>query len=150
MQIKAEELMKRYSMEPHVENGSFVERHYESDPAVRAASGLIYYYVAPNDTTEFHRIDCDEYWCHIAGAPLEICTIDESGRVSVSKFGTEEKCEPVIYFKKGVIFASKSLSVNEGTFLSCITVPRFSPEGFELFRREDIVSAYPEAKAFLA
>ena len=146
-QITAEELMRRYSMSPHVENGFFIERHYKSDPAVRAASGSIYYYVAPGEKTEFHRIDCDEYWCFAAGAPLSIWTIDEAGGVCVSRFGTDEGCEPVVYFRKGLIFASKSLS-DEGTFLSCITVPRFSPDGFEMFTEEEITTAYPETKSF--
>lgn len=146
--ICAEELMKRYCMAPHVENGSFIERHYEADPSVRAASGSIYYYVAPGEITQFHRIDCDEYWCYTAGAPLSIWTIDENGAISVSGFGIEEGCEPVIYFRKGVTFASKNLSSSDGTFLSCITVPRFSPEGFEMFSKEEIIAAYPEAKSF--
>ena len=145
--ITAEELMRRYSMSPHAENGSFIERHYEADPSMRAASGSIYYYVAPGERTEFHRIDCDEYWCFTAGAPLSIWTIDEKGEISVSRFGTEEGCEPVIYFRKGLIFASKNLS-DEGTFLSCITVPRFSPEGFEMFTKDEITSAYPDTKSF--
>lgn len=146
--ISAESLMKRYNMEPHAENGCFVERHYEADPSKRAASGLIYYYVAPREITEFHRIDCDEYWCYTEGAPLLICTVDESGNVSTAKFGIEDDCEPVVYFPKGVIFASKSLSDEEGTFLSCITVPRFSPAGFELFGRAEITAEYPETKSF--
>ena len=145
--ITAGKLMQRYSMSPHVENGFFIERHYEADPNVRAASGSIYYYVAPQEKTGFHRIDCDEYWCFAAGAPLSIWTIDEGSRISVSRFGIDEGCEPVIYFRRGVIFASQNHS-DEGTFLSCITVPRFSPDGFEMFTEDEITSTYPEAKDF--
>lgn len=146
--ISAEMLMRRFDMAPHAENGAYIEKHYEAEPSKRAASGLIYYYVAPNEITEFHRIDCDEYWCYTEGAPLSVCKIDESGKISIVKLGVETDCEPVIYFKKGVIFASKSLSAYEGTFLSCITVPRFSQSGFELFKREEILASFPEAKSF--
>lgn len=146
----AEELMRRYSMLPHAENGSYIEKHYPADRGERAASGLIYYYVAPGETTAFHRIDCDEYWCFAAGMPLEIAQIDENGSVSFSRLGTEEDCEPVIYFRKGVIFASRSRAEAEGTFLSCITVPRFAPEGFEMFSTEKIAAAYPQTEKFLA
>ena len=146
--ITAEMLMERNNMQPHVENGCFVEKHYEADPSKRAESGLIYYYVAPKEITEFHRIDCDEYWCFTAGGALSIWIIDESGAVSEKKFGIDADCEPAVYFKKGVIFASKSLSDAEGTFLTCITVPRFSPEGFELFGREEMISKFPETEKF--
>lgn len=146
--ITAEMLMERNNMQPHVENGCFIEKHYEADPKERAASGLIYYYVAPKEITEFHRIDCDEYWCFTAGAPLSIWIIDENGVLSERKFGIENNCEPVVYFRKGVIFASKSISDKEGTFLSCITVPRFSPAGFELFSKEEMTEKYPETEKF--
>ena len=146
--MKAEELARRYQMERHVENGMFVERHYENPTENRAASGLIYYYVAPGEVTAFHRIDCDEYWCYIAGEKLEIWTVDETGTVSQYHLGTENDCEPVIFLRKGLIFGSRSRGTEDGTFLSCITVPRFSARGFELFEKEEMIKAFPRVKSF--
>lgn len=40
-------------------------------------SGSIYYFVAPGEITEFHRIDCDEYWCYNAGSPLEVWSVKD-------------------------------------------------------------------------
>ena len=145
----AEELLRRYDMESHVENGSFLERHYVSDEPGRPASGSIYYYVSPDEVTKFHRIDCDEYWCFAAGSPLELCQISPDGEVSFSMLGVEDGCDPLIYFKKGVCFASRHPQrEQEGTFLCCITVPRFSPEGFTLCSDEEILRDHPELESF--
>ena len=149
--MTATELMQRYSMEAHIENGAFVECHYKNDLPGRAASGSIYYYVAPGERTEFHRIDCDEYWSYAAGAPLELWQIDAQGRLSVCRIGIGPDCEPTVFFKSGVIFASRSLSTDgDGTFLTCVTVPRFSYDGFKMYSREEMLRLCPETAAFFA
>lgn len=149
--MTAKKLAERYAMGAHIENGLFVERHYEHTGAGRADSGLIYYYVAPGERTEFHMIDCDEYWCYACGMPIEVWQIDESGRLTVSRLGVEDGCEPVLYLKKGVIFASKlDESAADGTFLSCITVPRFTYEGFRMLTKEDVAELCPEAEGFFS
>ena len=94
--MTAEELMRRNRMVPHEERGAFAERHYTNQNGTRAASGAIYYYVAPGERTAFHRIDCDEYWCYHCGEPLEVCLIDESGIVKVIFLGIGENCEPLL------------------------------------------------------
>ena len=145
--MKAEELMTKYAMAAHVENGAFVEKHYEDNSGNRAASGSIYYYVAPGEYTEFHRIDCDEYWSFVQGSPLEICIVNEDGLIEIKKLGVDADSDPLVYLRKGVIFASRSLSENdEGSFLICITVPRFQYEGFELFTKEHMIKEYPGIK----
>ena len=149
--MTAEKLKERFCLTAHPENGSYAECHYPCSSDSRAMSGSIYYYVAPGELTKFHVIDCDEYWCYTAGSALDVWLIDEAGTVSVKKLGTEPGCEPLIYVKKGVIFASKHVGkVNDGTFLSCITVPRFSPEGFKMLSDEYIAANYPETKDFFS
>ncbi len=155
----ADELMKYFSMEEHPENGQFVEKHYVQEGEGRAASGSIYYYVAPGEKTAFHRIDCDEYWCYVAGDTLDLWQVSPEGEVSVMKLGIEKGAEPFVYVKKGRIFASRHSAetlnpqadrgqTKEGTFLTCITVPRFTYEGFEMFSEEEMVKNYPQTAEF--
>lgn len=141
--MTAKELMRRYEMHTHVEHGAFLERHDPSPSAGRAASGLMYYYVSPGERTEFHRIDCDEYWCYAEGATLELWTVSEDGHVSTARLGTADGCEPVILVKKGMVFAAKCPAGDDGTFLSCITVPRFRQEALELFTKEELLARFP-------
>lgn len=147
--VTPEGLLRRYGLQGHIENGAFVECNYPAEGAQRPASGAIYYYVSPTEYTKFHVIDCDEYWGYITGSPLEIWQISEDGRLTTVRLGIEPGCEPLVYLKKGVIFASRRFrKEQEGTFLSCITVPRFTYEGFTLIEDDEIQRRYPETKAF--
>ena len=147
--MKACELIRRYAMERHMENGMFIERHYDSDKPGRADSGSIFYYVAPGESTGFHRIDCDEYWCHNAGADIEIWSFTPEGILKKYILGTSERAEPFAFFKRGEIFASRLPEESpDGAFITCITVPRFTYEGFELMEKEKMLALYPESRGF--
>jgi len=147
--LTAEDLLIRFNMEKHIENGSYLERHYISDEPGRPASGSIYYYVSPDEITKFHSIDCDEYWIYSAGSPLEVCSVSSEGKISKTVLGIAEGCVPLIYLKAGVRFASRHpQKEQEGTFLVCITVPRFDPEGFTMFEDEEMLRKYPELAEF--
>lgn len=147
--MRASELMKKYAMDRHVENGAYVERHYPSDKPGRADSGSIYYYVAPGEITKFHRIDCDEYWCHNAGADIEIWSFTPEGILRKLLLGTSEAAEPFVFLKRGEIFASRLHADSmDGAFITCITVPRFNHEGFEMIDKEEMQKIYPESSDF--
>ena len=147
--MEAKELIKKYAMDRHAENGIFIEKHYLSDKPGRADSGSIYYYVAPGEITEFHRIDGDEYWCHNAGADIEIWSFTPDGRLRKHILGTSEKAEPLAFFQRGEIFASRLPKESpDGAFITCITVPRFTYEGFELIEKEKMLELYPESSDF--
>ena len=147
--MTAKELKERFSMEAHVENGAYLEQHYPHTGSGREKSGLIYYYVAPGEHTEFHVIDCDEYWLYTCGAPLELWMISPEGKLEIRRLGVEDGCMPTLFFPSGVVFASRSSAASEdGTVLSCITVPRFSYESFRLLSKEETVALCPDAAAF--
>lgn len=149
MNISAESLVKRYSLSDHVENGAFIERHYPDDSGRRPASGSIYYYVSPHELTKFHEIDCDEYWCYIKGSPLEIWVVDTDGNIRRERLGIEEGCEPIVLLRAGMIFGSRHFrDETEGTFLSCITVPRYEDAGFRLYEKEEILEKHPGLMGF--
>lgn len=147
--MSADELIKKYTMEEHQEKGLFIERHYEDKSGSRPASGSIYYYVSPGMHSEFHRIDCDEYWCHNAGSNLDVWVIDKDGHLQIKKCGVEDNAEPFIRFAKGEIFATRlSVDAADGAFITCITVPRFTYDGFEIIEKEKMIAKYPETKDF--
>ena len=145
--MNAQELSRRYGMKPHEENGQYIERHYEYTGEGRAPSGQIYYYVAAGERTAFHVIDCDEYFCWHAGDPLELWLVDEQGKLTIRMLGVENGCEPVWRMRKGIIFGGINRGA-EGSFVSCITVPRFTYKGFRLVGQEEITALCPETAAF--
>lgn len=146
--MRAEEVIARYTMEKHPENGVFIEQHYPWDQAGRAESGSILYYVSPGEITAFHRIDCDEYWVFNAGSPLEVWSVRD-GRIRKMRCGLTADAQPFLFLQRGEIFASRlSKDAPDGSLITCITVPRFSYEGFEMFSREQMEELNPEIKAF--
>lgn len=146
--MTAAELAARFALQPHPENGSFRELHYESTES-RPASGSILYYVAPGERTRFHVIDCDEYWCRTAGAPLELWLIEPDGTLSVRSLGVEADCEPFIRIPAGVCFAARHCCRDsDGALVTCITVPRFRYEGFTMLSAQEAISRCPAAAAF--
>lgn len=146
---KIREFLKEHNFENHIENGLFIENHYTHSGDGRAASGSMYYYVAPGEKTEFHRIDCDEYWSYNAGDNIELWVVGLDGKLSVKMLGLGDGAEPTIRFAAGEIFASRiKPDAKEGCLITCITVPRFTYDGFELFEKKRITQEYPETKAF--
>lgn len=132
-----------------MENGAYIEKHYLSDKPGRPDSGSIYYYVAPGEITQFHRIDCDEYWCHNAGADIEIWSFTPEGVLRKCVLGTSGSAEPFVFFRRGEIFASRlPAQSSDGAFITCITVPRFTYEGLEVIEKEEMLERYPQSSDF--
>lgn len=149
----ASEAVRCYSMTAHEENGAYAERHYPDDSRRRPDSGCIYYYLAPGEVSMFHIIDCDEYWVWCAGTPLEIWQIDPSGSLSISLLGLGSGMEPAVRVRKGVCFGAKQAAGQtemDGTFVTCITVPRFRYDGWRLVPKDDVIRSCKEASAFFA
>ena len=147
--VGAAQLIRRYAAAEHEENGLFIERHYpssEQDPA----SGSIYYYLAPGEKSLFHRLEFDEYWIFNAGTTLDIWIIDAEGNLTVKRCGTDEDAEPMVFMPAGCTFAARHSSPDlpDGTFVTCITVPRFKYSGSTLLLEEEVVELCPAAKAF--
>lgn len=147
--VRADEAAALYGMRPHEENGQFVERHPEHKGSGRAPSGCIYYYLAPKEASQFHVIDCGEYWVWSAGEPIETWEISPSGELTRRVLGIGEGMEPVVYFAPGVIFGARHRSeASDGTFVTCITVPRFQYEGWRLVLKDEIARLCPDALRF--
>lgn len=147
--MKAKEFITKYNMDNHIENGFFVEKHYESDTDDRPESGSILYYISPGEYTQFHKIDCDEYWCFNAGSTLEIWSFEENGNLRKVYLGIDDNSEAFVFLKRGEIFAARlSADAEDGTLITCITVPRFSYDGFELIEKDRMTDMYPAAADF--
>lgn len=147
--MRAEELVKQYRMFPHEECGYFLERHYEDKHSDRPASGAIYYYLGPEEKSNFHVIDCDEYWVHNAGTPLEIWLIAVDGVLTKKLLGVGLGLEPMVHIPAGTIFGAKHLAgAEDGAFVTCITVPRFKYEGWRLVPQEEVLAKCQDAKGF--
>ena len=146
---EAERLAENLDMSQQEEGGLIRENHYPSDGPGRPMSGQCYYYIRPDTSTLFHRLDCDEYWVYHAGRDVEVWIIDPEGRLEKRRLGVSEGAELCLFFPRGVAFAARYTdSDSTGTLISAITVPRFSNDGLQLLDREEIVRLCADAKYF--
>ena len=145
MNICADELARRFGLEPHVEGGSFVELDEPVPPEMgRAPSGVIYYHLGVGEYSDFHVLDSDEYWLWHAGSTLEIWMILPDGSLQVQRLGVDEGAQPCVLLKAGVIFGARHLpGAGDGCFVSCVTVPRFSYESYRILSRQEMLEKYP-------
>ena len=87
---RAEELIRKYSLERHPEGGWFAEVYtslFAHDK--RAFMGSIYFLLEGGDISHFHQIDCDEIWYYHEGSALKI-TLIVNGKVSEMIIGMGE------------------------------------------------------------
>ena len=148
--MRADELAVRFSMEPHVEGGTFIELN---DPVPegmdRAPSGVIYYHLGSHEFSDFHVLDSDEYWMWHAGSTLELWLVDENGNMDIRRLGVAADAQPVILVKGNTVFGARHLpGAEDGTFVSCVTVPRFSYEKYRILPKEEMLEKYPASAAF--
>ena len=144
---KTEDLKNIYGLEKHPEGGWFSESYtapFEHEE--RSLAGSIYFLLDRDDISHFHQIDCDEVWYYHEGCGLKIYSIYE-GKLDVFLLGPEdEKGErAMVVIPKGAVFAAENIDKDGYTFISCITTPKFSYDGFRLVNREEIKDIYPKA-----
>src|ERR1700730_869179 len=69
--LSAAEIIRLLDLKPHPEGGHFRETY--RDPHTidgRAASTAIYFLLARDERSHWHRVDAVEVWHYYAGAPL--------------------------------------------------------------------------------
>ena len=150
MTEKIMDIIGRFGLEPHVEGGAFRELYRDGQRGEgREASGVIYYYLGPEEHADFHVLDSDEYWLYHGGAPLEVWMIGADGSLTVETLGLGEGAEPCVLVKGGVIFGARHpANAQDGTLVSCVTVPEFSYEQYRILSKEETLACCPDCEAF--
>ena len=151
MRETAAEMAARLNLDPHVEGGSFRELYRDgmAENRPREAHGVIYYYLGAQEDSDFHVLDSDEYWLYHAGTTLEIWIVDEQGGLRVEKLGLDADAEPCVLLKGGTIFGARHLEgAQDGTLVSCVTVPEFTYANYRILPKAEMLEKYPESAAF--
>ncbi len=156
---KIEELIKKFELSPHPEGGYFKET-YRSTGAIehialpmeyegkRNYSTCIYFLLASDTFSAFHKIKQDEIWHFYDGSPIKLYMISEEGEYSEQIIGNN--------FSKGEVpqfvvpgnhwFAAKTLNKNEYSFVGCTVSPGFDFDDFILPNRLELIQKFPEHK----
>lgn len=140
MSLRTDILKKTYNLIPHEEGGSFSEV-YTSPQAKngRSLAGSIFFLLDSGEVSQFHQIDCDEIWYFHEGCGMDISILEPNENVSHVYLGNdiEKGQHAMAVIPKGAIFSATNLDNDGYTFVSCVTVPKFSYDGFRLVPKDD-------------
>lgn len=133
MTLSAAEVIKLLGLKPHPEGGHYRET-WRTDTAAgqRPAGTAIYYLLAGNEVSHWHRVDADEIWHWYAGAPLALC-LSRTGRETEVRHlgnGLGRAERPQIVVPKYCWQSARSLG--DWTLVGCTVSPGFQFSGFEM------------------
>jgi predicted cupin superfamily sugar epimerase len=129
------DIIRLLDLAPHPEGGHFREtfRDARTVEGGRAASTAIYFLLAKDERSHWHRVDAAEAWLWHAGAPLVLEMAEsDAGPVRRIKLGADLAAgeRPQAVVPAGVWQAAESLG--DWTLVSCTVAPGFEFSGFEL------------------
>ena len=120
-------------LEPHPEGGWYRETWRAVETvAVRSAGSAILFLLEEGAPSHWHRVDADEVWAWHGGAPVELVISDGAGAVDSIRLGMDPGRGEV---PQAVVPAGawqSARAVVRWALISCIVVPGFTFEGFEM------------------
>ncbi|HEY3676725.1 MAG TPA: cupin domain-containing protein [Candidatus Tumulicola sp.] len=152
MHAEAERLIGALELKPHPEGGFYCET-YRSDIRIATSDGArnaitsIYYLLADEMYSAFHRLKSDEIWHHHRGSPVSIEIIESDGRHREIVIGTGDCWQAAI--GAGAWFAARLSDPESYALVGADVAPGFKFEDFEMGRREELVAAFPQHKALI-
>ncbi len=127
-----DDIIDRLGLEPHPEGGHYGETWRATEGADgRAAGTAIHYLLRAGERSHWHRVDATELWLFHAGGPVALDVADD-GQVVRTVLGPDiaggERPQAVVAPRMW----QAAVPLGSWTLLSCVVVPGFSFDGFEL------------------
>ena len=132
--LGVQEIIRMLQMHPHPEGGWYVETHRAQvkDSGDRAAATLIYFLLAADQISAWHKVDATEIWLWHAGAPLAL-TISEDGVTARSqRLGADLRGGDLPQAVVPPHAWQTAESLGAWTLVSCVVAPGFEFSGFKL------------------
>ena len=129
----AADIIARLELQPHPEGGHYREtfRDPREDANGRSLSTAIYFLLARNERSHWHRIDAVEIWHYYAGSALSLQIADDSGQLSV-RLGPDLAAGEVPQAVVPAQAWQAAESSGDWTLVGCTVAPGFEFAKFEL------------------
>jgi len=127
------EIIRMLGLKPHPEGGHYAETYRpESPTGTRPPMTAIYYLLAADELSAWHRIDATETWLWHAGAPLMLTQSPDGISARADRLGPDLRSgeHPQLVLEPGVWQTAESLGA--WSLMSCIVAPGFEFSGFEM------------------
>ena len=136
-EMSAAEIIARLELKPHPEGGHYREtfRDSRTDANGRSRSTAIYFLLARNERSHWHRIDAVEVWHYYAGSTLTLKIADDDGEWSF-KLGANLAAgeQPQAIVPPDTWQAAES--TGDWTLVGCTVAPGFDFAKFEMAPRD--------------
>lgn len=131
--LSAAEVIRLLDLAPHPEGGHFRETFRDvAGPDGRSRSTAIYFLLAADELSHWHRVDAVEIWHWYAGGPLAL-TVCENGHDAWSlRLGADLAAgqRPQAIVPAGAW--QSAVGLGRWTLVGCTVAPGFDFAGFEL------------------
>jgi uncharacterized protein len=131
--LDADVVIRFLDLARHPEGGWYRETwRHDAGEGARGAGTAIYYLLAANEVSAWHRVDAAEIWHWYAGAPLCLDLADLPGDASSTILGPDlfAAQRPQVIVQAGVWQSARSLG--SWTLVGCTVSPAFVISGFEI------------------
>jgi predicted cupin superfamily sugar epimerase len=157
MKTTAEYWIEKLHLQPHPEGGYYRETFVGSDMikaeglpikygGPRKTYTVIYYLLQNDQISHFHRLKSDEIFVFYDGCPLILHLIDESGCYRQEGLGHDENGEISFHrvIKAGTWFGAAVSDAAGFSLVGCMVAPGFEFDDFELGKRQELLTRYPQ------
>jgi predicted cupin superfamily sugar epimerase len=154
--------IEKLQLEPHPEGGYF-RQTYRSEVAIarealpprftgaRAVSTAIYFLLAGENFSAFHRLRSDEMWHFYVGAPVTVHVIEPDGGYSALVLGDDPEAGQVLQavVRAGCWFGSHVTDWKSFAVVGCTVSPGFDFDDFQMGKRAELVREYPQHRGII-
>jgi predicted cupin superfamily sugar epimerase len=143
--------IEKLGLIPHPEGGYYKETYRSkefttnSEGNSRSQSTAIYFLLANEDKSNFHRIKSDELWFFHSGEPLEILSFEEGilkRTILGNDFSAGQQAQTVI--PANTWFGSRLLNRKGFGLVSCTVSPGFDFQDFEMATKQQLLKEFPD------
>lgn len=152
-----DQLVSELKLKPHPEGG-FYREVYRSDLQIpesllpdgmkgeRSCATSIYYLLASDSFSAFHRIKQDEIWHFYLGSPITLHVIMPDGEYESVYIGNDFgiRCVPQYTVKAGNWFAAEITEKDSYALAGCTVSPGFDYQDFELGTKKQLIDLFPK------
>jgi hypothetical protein len=157
----AQHWIEHLQLEPHPEGGWYRQTYraplllpHAALPGHcgdRAASTAIYFLLAGDQFSAFHRLRSDEVWHFYAGSALIVHVITPAGEYQQLLLGSNaaagEHFQAVV--SAGCWFGSALHGSDTFALVGCTVAPGFDFADFEMAKRDELVARYPQHREII-
>jgi hypothetical protein len=154
LNAEAERLVREFALEQHPEGGYYREVFRSPETVVtmngdkRSALTVIYFLLAENQVSRWHRLRSDETWHFGCGDELEISLLEAAGHATTLTVGPSGPYVAAV--PAGLPFAARLRPGTGFALATCCVAPGFEFADFELLDVAELLRAYPECADTIA